>query len=153
MATGKSKRPAATPVARLVDQVARAMHSIGHGAGLFPAQWTALRYFRDATAPHNTAMGLARFQGLAFGPVSRSVRTLIEKGLLKKAGSAGRGRSESIELTQMGRALLAADPLLVVVRAIDEMPVEQVESLAIACERILAAVHEQKGETTVNADA
>ncbi|MBN9595270.1 MAG: hypothetical protein J0G36_07945 [Afipia sp.] len=152
MAPAKLKRPASAPVARLLDQVARAMHSIGHDGGLFPAQWTALRYFRDAAVPHNTAMGLARFQGLAFGPVSRSVRTLIEKGLLRKAGSAGRGRSEIVELTSMGRALLKADPLLVVVRAIETMPPEQAESLAMACEAIIAAIQAQKHESTQAAE-
>lgn len=142
------KRPASAPVARLLDQVARAMHSIGHEGGLFPAQWTALRYFRDVSAPHNTAMGLARFQGLAFGPVSRSVRTLIEKGLLRKGGSAGRGRSEIVELTSMGRAMLKADPLLIIVRAIETMPPDHAESLAMACEAIIAAVHTEKHGST-----
>lgn len=147
MATDKPKRPAAAPVARLLEQVARAMHSIGHDGGLFPAQWSALRYFRDAAPPHNTAMGLARFQGLAFGPVSRTVRTLIEKGLLQKAGSAGRGRSESVELTKAGRAILAEDPLLVVAHAIETMPSHEVESLAVACERIIAAIHARREDS------
>lgn len=150
MVADKPKRPAAAPVARLLEQVARAMHSIGHNGGLFPAQWSALRYFRDAVPPHNTAVGLARFQGLAFGPVSRTVRTLIEKGLLQKAGSAGRGRSESVEVTKMGRALLAADPLLVVAHAIEAMPPQQVESLAIACETIIAAVQAQRDDDHQN---
>lgn len=146
MAAAKPKRPASVPVARLLDQVARAMHSIGHDGGLFPAQWTALRYFRDAGMPHNTAVGLARFQGLAFGPVSRTVRTLILKGLLRKAELARRGRAETVELTSMGRALLKADPLLVVIRAVEIMPPEQAESLAMACEAIIAAVQAQKRE-------
>ncbi len=48
MVADHPKRPAAAPVALLLEQVARAMHSIGHNGGLFPAQWSALRYFRDA---------------------------------------------------------------------------------------------------------
>jgi DNA-binding MarR family transcriptional regulator len=143
MVAEKPKRPAALWPAFSSRSRGRCIRS-ATTAGCFRLQWSALRYFRDAVPPHNTAVGLARFQGLAFGPVSRTVRTLIEKGLLQKAGSAGRGRSESVEVTKMGRALLAADPLLVVAHAVETMPPHQVESLAIACETIIAAVHAQR---------
>ena len=36
-----------------------------------------MRYFASADPTQRTSMALARFQGLAFGPVSRTVRTLI----------------------------------------------------------------------------
>ncbi|HMN70360.1 MAG TPA: hypothetical protein PKA55_00675 [Rhodoblastus sp.] len=137
-------RIAREPLARLVDQLARALHSQGHEGGLFPAQWTALRYFRDATPPHNTTVALARYQGMAFGPTSRTVRTLIDKRLLRKTGSAGRGRLVGVELTEMGRALLAADPLLVVARALAGLPSNQAEALALACEAILGAIQSAK---------
>lgn len=144
-------RIATGPLARLVDQLARALHSQGHNGGLFPAQWTALRYFRDAAPPHNTTIALARYQGMAFGPTSRTVRTLVDKRLLRKTGSAGRGRLEGVELTEMGRALLAADPLLVVQHALSGLPPKEVKSLAIACEAILSAVQSAKLQDGDNA--
>jgi len=67
------------------------MHSIGYSEGLCPAQWTALRYFSKAPDGTWTTSALARFQGFANGPVSRTVRTLIGKCLLRKCQSANGG--------------------------------------------------------------
>ncbi len=136
---GKSVR--AVALARLLDQAARGLHSIGHEAEMFPAQWAALRYFASADPAQCTAMELARFQGLAFGPVSRTVRTLITKGHLRKAGSAGRGRAELIELTAAGKRLLARDPLEMVREAIEELSEPEKEAFASALERTLRVIH------------
>ena len=125
----------------MLDQVARGLHSMGHDAGMFPAQWAALRYFTSADPARCTAIELARFQGLAFGPVSRTVRTLIAKGYLRKAGSAGRGRAELIELTASGRRLLARDPLESIREAIGELPEPEKEAFASALERMLRVIH------------
>jgi DNA-binding MarR family transcriptional regulator len=128
-------------LARLLDQVARGLHSMGHDAEMFPAQWAALRYFATTDQTQRTAMELARFQGLAFGPVSRTVRTLIAKGYLRKAGSAGRGRAELIELTAAGRRLLARDPLEAIREAIEELSEPEKEAFGSALERTLRVIH------------
>jgi DNA-binding MarR family transcriptional regulator len=127
-------------LARLFEQSTRALHSTGHSHGLFPAQWTALRYFAAADRSHCTAISLARFQGMAFGPVSRTVRTLISKGLLRKAGSAGRGRAELLELSDEGYALLASDPILAVVQVLEDLDDSQRLALATALEKILLSI-------------
>ncbi len=132
-----------TALARLMEQATRGLHSLGHDGDLYPAQWAALRYLATSEPEQRTAMAVARFQGLAFGPVSRTVRTLVAKGLLRKAGSAGRGRAELIELTAAGRKLMSQDPLNVVRAAIDDLPEPERESLASALEAILRAVHER----------
>jgi DNA-binding MarR family transcriptional regulator len=139
-----SKRIPAAALARLLDQAARGLHSLGHDAELFPAQWAALRYFASADEAQRTAMALARFQGLAFGPVSRTVRTLIAKGHLRKAGSAGRGRAELIELTPAGRRLLARDPLETIRVAIEDLSHSEKEALASALEQTLRAIHARR---------
>jgi DNA-binding MarR family transcriptional regulator len=82
-------------------------------------------------------MQLARYQGLAFGSVSRTVRTLIEKGYLRKAGSAGRGRAEVLELTGEGKALIARDPLLVVSSVLANVSPKDRKVLANALASIL----------------
>lgn len=99
-------------LAELLELTARKLHSRGHASGLFPAQWAALRYFSSAPDAQRTASELARFQGLANGPVSRTVRTLVQKGLLTKAAEQPRGRAELLALTPAGRALLSDDPTL-----------------------------------------
>ena len=102
--------PSATALADLLELLARMLHARGYQHDMFPAQWMALRYFSKARRDLCTASELARFQGIANGPVSRTVRTLLQKGLLAKAKDQPRGKAEILELTASGRALLKLDP-------------------------------------------
>jgi len=102
--------PSVTALADLLELLARMLHARGYQHDLFPAQWMALRYFSKARRDLCTASELARFQGMANGPVSRTVRTLLQKGLLSKAKDQPRGKAEILELTTSGRALLKLDP-------------------------------------------
>lgn len=133
-------------LARLVEQTSRAIHSRGHSHGLFPAQWTALRYFANADAGLCSASALAAYQGMAFGPVSRTVRTLISKGLIRKNTSARQGRFELVELTEAGRALLTQDPMGAVLEALAELPETSLQTLALALETIVLRLQEAHSE-------
>lgn len=132
-------------LARLVEQTSRAIHSRGHSHGLFPAQWTALRYFAGAEAALCSASALAAYQGMAFGPVSRTVRTLIAKGLLRKSAPTP-GRFELVEVTETGRALLASDPMSGVVAALEGLPAPDRQVLAMALEAVLFRLQGADGE-------
>lgn len=127
----------AQQISTLLEQVGRALHASGYASDLFPAQWSALRYFARADDPLRTASALARYQGLATGPVTRTVRTLVAKGLLAKAGPIGRGRSERIDLTAAGRALLAVDPLARVTAAVEDLADADRRALARALDGVL----------------
>lgn len=113
------------------------MHSLGYAEGLYPAQWTALRYFSKAENGRRTASELARFQGLATGPVSRTVRTLILKKLVVKSKDQPSGRAEHLELTTAGHDLLMRDPINGIVHAVDELSADEREALAAALERVI----------------
>jgi DNA-binding MarR family transcriptional regulator len=103
-------KPSATAIADMLELLARMLHARGYQHEMFPAQWVALRYFARARRDLCTASELARFQRMANGPVSRTVRTLLQKGLLAKAKEQPRGKAEILELTASGRALLKLDP-------------------------------------------
>lgn len=134
-----SKGIPATALTELMELASRAMHSLGYAENLYPAQWTALRYFRRAPKGARTASELARFQGLATGPVSRTVRTLIQKGLVKKSDDQPAGRAEHLELSDTGRLLLESDPLSRVEAEIDTMGETEREALASALEKVIRA--------------
>lgn len=127
----------ATALAELLELVARMLHSRGYAEDLFPAQWMALRYFAKATPERRTASDLARFQGLANGPVSRTVRTLIQKGLLAKADVQPKGRAEVLELTEAGRRVLQSDPTLGLERTVASLDDADREAMARGLETIL----------------
>ena len=124
-------------LAELLELTARMLHSRGYAADLFPAQWAALRYFSRAPVNLRTASELARFQGLANGPVSRTVRTLVQKGLLAKAAEQPKGRAELLELTSTGRAMLEQDPTQAVEVAISELGTSEQECFARSLELVV----------------
>lgn len=132
-----AKALSATALAELLELTARLLHSRGYAEDMFPAQWMALRYFARARPELRTASDLARFQGLANGPVSRSVRTLVQKGLLTKAATQPKGRAELLELTPAGQSLLARDPSVALEAVLATLPAEDQEGLARALEAVL----------------
>jgi len=128
----------ADAVAILLEQVARMIHGAGHAEGLYPAQWVALRYFAEADAPARTVAGLARYQGLSIAPVARTVRTLVEKGLL--ARRPGSGRADLVEVSESGHGLLKLDPRQVLVQALAQLDTADRRPLAEALERVARAL-------------
>lgn len=143
MSTDAGKREVrAADLARAFELAARLVHSRSHAHALYPAQWAALRYFTTAVGEHRTAIALARYQGQAFGPVARTVRTLIERGFLRKAGSAGRGRAEVVELTPAGEDMLKQDPMATLVHAFADLEFDARMTFAKALEPILKALAE-----------
>lgn len=135
----KTEAISAAALASLLEQVARRIHSQGYASDLFPAQWAAIRYLNAAPPMLRTAIDLARFQGLASGAVARTVRTLISKGLLIKLGTIGRGRAEQLELTPLGRQILAEDPLQSIAVALEILPPRDREALANGLEIAIRA--------------
>ncbi|MAU97532.1 MarR family transcriptional regulator [Aurantimonas sp. 22II-16-19i] len=129
----------------LLEQVARRLHSNGYAAHLFPAQWSALRYIHQAEADRRTAIDLARHQGLASGAVARTVRTLIEKGLVTKMGTIGRGRAERLELTEKGSQLLKRDPLASIRKALEDLSTYERSVLAKGLETAIDATRTATG--------
>lgn len=133
-------KKSASALAELLELVARMLHSRGYAEDLFPAQWMALRYFAKTPAERRTASDLARFQGLANGPVSRTVRTLIHKGLLAKAQTQPRGRAEVLDLTGAGRKVLESDPTLELEKAVATLDGGDQEAMGRVLETILRRV-------------
>jgi DNA-binding MarR family transcriptional regulator len=121
----------------LLELAGRSMHSIGYADGLYPAQWTALRYFSKASDGARTASALARFQGFANGPVSRTVRTLISKGLLRKATSQPAGRAEYLEITDDARTLLEHDPAHAIANSIAKLSDDEKAALDHALRAVI----------------
>jgi DNA-binding MarR family transcriptional regulator len=130
----------ASALAELLELVARMLHSRGYAEDLFPAQWMALRYFARAEPQRRTASDLARFQGLANGPVSRTVRTLVRKGLLTKAAVQPKGRAELLELTAAGHWVLEADPTRALETALGALEEPDRVAAARALELVLRGV-------------
>lgn len=134
-------------LADLLELTSRMLHSRGYAYDLFPAQWVALRYFARARQDLRTASELARFQGLANGPVSRTVRTLVQKGLLRKAADQPKGRAELLELTEVGQGLLARDPMAKLAEVLVTLGAEEQTAMARGLEKVLRGLSDDAATT------
>ena len=137
--------PTISAISRLFELAARSLHSAGFSGGLYPAQWTALRYFATVAPSERTSAKLARFQQVAVGSVTRTVRTLIAKGLVSEGRSAGHHRSKQLDLTAAGVSMLALDPLLALDTELSTLSQRDARILGMALARIISALH-AKGE-------
>ncbi len=147
--------PSIAAITRLFELAARSLHSAGFAGGLYPAQWTALRYLAQAAPAERTAAKLARFQQMAVGPVTRTVRTLIAKGLLIEAGSAGHHRSKRLDLTPEGITLLQDDPLLAVDAELSKLSTQEGRALSTILVRIIShlqASHDGSADVMLSLD-
>ena len=127
-------------IAALIERASRLIHSIGYSDGLYPAQWVALRYFTNAAPSSRTTAALARFQGMSLGPVARTVRTLVDKGLLARAANPLSRRADLLAVTTAGHCVLKNDPRGSIAAAIEAMPLEHRESLALAMEMLIPSL-------------
>lgn len=143
----------AAALGRLIEQTARTVHSRSHSHGLFPAQWSALRYFATAEPPLRSATALAAYQGMAFGPVSRTVRTMIAKGYIRKSKTLSGGRLELIEVTDSGHAMLVHDPILALTEAVEALPEVDKRILAAAFEAIIFRLQGAAGDSGLTPEA
>ena len=132
-------------VANLLEQAVRLVHGAGHRYGLYPAQWMALRYFAEANPQARTAAGLMRFQNMAMSPVARTVRALVEKGLLIKKPNPQDGRSDLIEVTSEGQKLLLLDPRNDLETLLSKLPPDQLASLALALQSVIQGMVDAEG--------
>ncbi|CAK0769467.1 hypothetical protein CCP2SC5_480008 [Azospirillaceae bacterium] len=130
-------------IAALIEQTSRLVHSSGYAEGLYPAQWTALRFFADAPPSGKTTAALARFQGMSLGPVARTVRTLVDKELLARSPNPANKRADIISVTPSGMALLQRDPRSVMSEALGRLPDDQQVALATALEVLLVSLLEK----------
>lgn len=138
--------PAGGDLVNLLDHVSRLVYGIGFAEGLFPAQWVALRYFNDSLEPARTLSALARFQRIHLAPVSRTVATLVDKGLLCRRPHPGFKRGWLFDLTDEGRKLLERDPL----RQLLEPPVAGMSEseralLVVLMRRIVTHMQDRSG--------
>ncbi len=108
----------------LLEQASRLMHGARFASGLTPAQWTALRYFAEAPPFQKTMASLARFQGLTLAPVTRTVRTLMDKGLVDRHPNPRSKRADLIIVNKAGRQMLNQNPRAQIAEVLAKIPVE-----------------------------
>jgi len=78
-----------------------------------------------------------RYQNMAMSPVARTVRALVEKGLVTRKPNPLDGRSDLIELTPKGQALLRLDPRNDLEALLAKVMPDHLASLAFALQSVI----------------
>ena len=78
-----------------------------------------------------------RYQNMAMSPVARTVRALVEKGLVVRTPNPLDGRSDLIDLTPKGEALLRFDPRNDLEVLLAKMMPDHLASLALALQSVI----------------
>jgi len=114
--------------------------------GLTSAQWSALRYFSRANRFSRTPSAFAAFHGTTRGTASQTIKSLKTQGYLARTRSETDGRSARLDLFDKARAVLAHDPLEVLVRAADALPPGARDHFANSLQRMLGQVAKERGK-------
>lgn len=112
-------------LASVVEQVARQAYQMYFAQGLFPTQWSALRYYASARPEDRTASAFAKFQQITRAPATKSTASLLRRGLLKVADEQIDSRAKVVEVTADGRKLLEEDPLRQVLANLGKLSAEE----------------------------
>ncbi len=131
-------------VAELVEQLGHCACSDAFGAGLNPAQWSALRYFERANRFSRTVSAFAEYHGTTRGTASQTIRVLVKKGYLRRLPALHDQRSFRLDLTERAQQELGSDPFSEFVSAAGTLPPEQCSALARGLRAMLEQVLEKR---------
>ncbi len=131
-------------VAELVEQLGRCACSEAFSAGLNPAQWSALRYFERANRFSRSVSAFAQYHGTTRGTASQTVRSLVQKGFLRRSPAKHDQRSFRLDLTARAQQVLGSDPFGEFVSAAGALPPEQCSALARGLRAMLEQVLDKR---------
>ena len=129
--------------ARLVEAIGRLHVRNGFRNSLRPAQWQALRFYRDH--PGAPLRELARDRHSTVSAASIAVSKLVQRGLLLRTRGKGT-RNVGLHVSERGQAWLADDPLEDVKQALADLTQAELRQL-LSC---LSKVHDGLAEAAAS---
>lgn len=117
-------------IARLLELTVRTAFTRPEEEDRRLVDWSALRYFAQASEAGRTRSGLANYLGAAKARAANIVGRLVEEGLVVASNET------QIDLTEAGLTSLATDPLLRLAAAISTLEPDKQALVADALETI-----------------
>lgn len=90
-------------LAAMVRHLVRATEPDGEQDGLTPLQWSALQYVGLANGISRTVSGFAAYNATSKGTASQVIKSLVDKGLVRRVRSKQDARSAQLVITASGR--------------------------------------------------
>lgn len=129
--------PSPGDIGALIDHLSRAFHEASFSGSLTPAQWNALRYLDRANATACTVTAFAHHHRTKKSTACQTMNALIEKDLVAKETDLQDSRIKRLVLTERGAGTLRHDPILILARAIEDLPEDELKGVTRALERML----------------
>jgi len=147
-----SKPVDALAVAQLLDQIHRVIHADSFCEGLYPAQWSALRFLGQLSPNEASVTAFARYHQSRKATASQTMDALHRKGLIEKRPDEQDRRGTLLSLTAAGRELLRRDPLLLLGETIAALPAEEQWRVAETAESLLRGVLQRSAAAAATAE-
>ncbi len=128
-------------IAELVDRLGRIAHALQFTGGLNPAQWEALRYLARANRYSCSPSALAAYLRTTKGTVSQTLITLESKGYVRRTRGRVDRRSVDLSLTEEGRKMLRNDPIGLIERVGDDLPLPVRQALTDGMDSLLNSLN------------
>ncbi len=112
---------AAFAAGELIEMVTRAFIRSAQRSGLTRTQWSALRYFSQASAEARSIGAFARYHQVTPSSASQSIGHLRQSGYVNYE-TGDDARTSLVVLTELGRNRLSEDPLLKIVARLEALP-------------------------------
>ena len=136
-----------TEIAESIVRLNRFASGDGRVGDLTAAQWCALRYFARANRRSCTVTAFADYHLTTRGSASQTVKSLVDKLLLKRTRSQVDRRIVYLDLTEQGREASKEDPLNALIESISSLPDSQAADLIAALPTLLARLAGEAADT------
>ena len=127
----------AARIADLVGRLGQRIRTARQRSDLKSVEWDALRFLARANRLSRNPGGIAAGLGITKGAASQTVAALARLGLVLRLPDPLDGRGLALDLTQGGRRMVEADPLMAIAAAIAALPAP---ALAATAETLTAAL-------------
>ncbi len=134
-------------VAEFIVQLGRCAYGEGFARDLNPAQWCALHYLRRANRFSRTVSAFAEFHCTTRGTASQTIKSLVDKGYLRRRSVRADRRSFRLELTAQARKRLGLDPFYALAAAAQGLTKEQRSQLLESLQAMLMQVLDEQGRS------
>lgn len=126
-------------LALLIEQLVRTSYSAERQFKIFPLQWSILRYVHAAQPDSRDLNSVASYVGVTYGPASRAVQTLTNRGLLSKHQNPKDGRSTQISITKLGCDILQDDPMQKIAYELKQVPEADLNVFSVVLRNLMVS--------------
>ena len=113
--------------ATLLEWAAKGAHHANKTSGLSSLEWAILRCIQRLPVGRRQASQIATYLNAPKNSVSRALRQMQSRGLLKAAPSERDKRGKLFTLTSNGMTTSRRDPIMRLAKAIEQLPHEERE--------------------------